>query len=149
MSAQRKAADPHDLQRFVDAQEDMFDRALAEVRGGAKQTHWIWFVFPQIVGLGHSTIAQLYAIRSLMEARAYLEHPLLGPRLREITAALGTLDQPDANRVFGPVDAAKLRSSLTLFVQAGGEPLYADTLTRWFGSPDDATLAILDAQAAR
>src|ERR1700759_1436493 len=105
--------DPFDLQRFVDAQAPVIDRVRAEVRSGAKRSHWMWFVFPQIAGLGHSAMAQRYAIADLEEAKAYLAHPVLGTRLREITAALGDLPDPDAERVFGGIDAMKLRSSLT------------------------------------
>jgi uncharacterized protein (DUF1810 family) len=135
--------DDHDLQRFVDAQRNSYAGALLEVRQGAKRSHWMWYVFPQIAGLGHSPMAQRYAIAGLEEARAYLAHPVLGPRLREITEALGDLAEPDADKVFGGVDAVKLRSSLTLFSHADGQPdgLFARTLARWFGgAEDEATL---------
>jgi uncharacterized protein (DUF1810 family) len=135
--------DPLDLQRFVAAQHGVFDQALAEVRRGAKRSHWMWFIFPQIAGLGMSEIAQLYGIRSLDEARAYLNHPLLGARYREIVGALQDLEQADPVRVFGPVDAQKLRSLLTLFALVGDDASIAAALERWFGAPDRATLAIL------
>ena len=135
--------DPFDLARFVAAQEGSYDRALAEIRRGRKTSHWMWYVFPQLAGLGRSAMAQHYAFRSTGEARAYLAHPLLGARLRECIAALAALEQADAERVFGGIDAVKLRSSLTLFVAAGGGAAFADALARWFGEPDPATLALL------
>src|SRR6201996_4086916 len=113
--------DPFDLQRFVDAQEGggAYSDALAELRDGRKRGHWIWFVFPQIAGLGQSPTSRLYAIGSLPEARAYLAHPLLGPRLQESTAALLALDPSlSAERILGGIDAMKLRSSMTLFARA-------------------------------
>jgi len=131
----------HDLDRFVQAQEGSYAAALAEIRAGAKRSHWMWYVFPQIAGLGHSPMAQRYAIRSLDEARAYLAHPVLGPRLRECVAALDSLTGTTAERVFGGIDAMKLRSSLTLF-EAAGAP-FGETIARWFGEPDERTLALL------
>ena len=131
------------LQRFVTAQHDVFEQALAEVRHGAKRSHWMWFIFPQIAGLGTSEIAQRYAINSLDEARAYMSHALLGPRYRQIVGALQDLEQADPTRVFGPVDAQKLQSSLTLFALVGNDTLIATALERWFGTPDAATLAIV------
>ena len=136
--------DPHDLQRFVEAQEGTYPTALAEIRAGAKRSHWMWFVFPQVAGLGRSPTAQHYAIRSLEEARAYLDHPLLGPRLRESVDAVLALQGTTAERVFGHVDAMKLRSSLTLFCEASPEPRFADGLRHWFdGRRDDATHHLL------
>ena len=139
-------ADPSDLQRFVAAQEGVYDAALAELRRGRKTSHWMWFVFPQVRGLGRSPTAQRYAVTGLEEARAYLGHPLLGPRLRECAAAL--LDvasdeqragrRPDAARVLGPVDATKLRSSMTLFALAAPEEaLFAQVLDRFYGGEQD------------
>lgn len=137
-------SDRFDLARFVAAQAATFDAALAEIRSGAKRSHWMWFVFPQYAGLGHSAMAQRYAIRSLDEARAYLAHPLLGARLRLCVAALDGLDGATAEAVFGAVDAAKLRSSLTLFGLASDEPLFGAALERWFGGvADDRTLALV------
>jgi uncharacterized protein (DUF1810 family) len=144
MSDDMPTSDRHDLARFVAAQADRFDGALAEIRGGAKRSHWMWFIFPQITGLGRSATAQYYAIRSLDEARAYLAHPVLGDRLRTCIAALQALDVADAQAVFGPIDAVKLRSSLTLFVAAGGGPTFVATLARWCDGPDPATVALLD-----
>lgn len=133
--------DPFDLARFVDAQEGSYAVALDEIRRGAKRSHWMWFVFPQIAGLGHSAMARRYAIGSLEEARAYLAHPLLGPRLRACVAALDALDGTGAERVFGAIDAVKLRSSLTLF-EAAGAP-FAATIECWCGDRDEATLRLL------
>ncbi|MFN3819435.1 DUF1810 domain-containing protein [Blastomonas sp.] len=136
-------ADPHNLARFVAAQSDSFDAALGEIRRGSKRGHWMWFIFPQIAGLGRSPTAQHYAIRSLEEAQAYLAHPVLGPRLVACVEALQALGDTNAETVFGQIDAVKLRSSLTLFDQARGGPLFAAALDRWFGSADTATLALL------
>lgn len=138
--------DPYDLDRFVAAQAGSYDTALAEIRRGAKRSHWMWYIFPQIAGLGRSDMARRYAIGSLDAARAYLGHPLLGPRLRDCVSALQDLTGGTAAGVFGDIDAVKLRSSLTLFDVAGGGPLFAAALARWFeGVPDPATLRILGA----
>jgi uncharacterized protein (DUF1810 family) len=129
------------LQRFVDAQEDMgiYSRALAEMRAGRKQSHWIWFVFPQIAGLGSSPMSQAYAIRSLDEARAYLEHPLLGPRLRESTQALlAAAPTVSAEQILGGIDAIKVRSSMTLFARAAPEEsIFSEVLERFYGGEAD------------
>ena len=136
--------DVHDLDRFVSAQADSYATALAELRAGAKRSHWIWFVFPQVTGLGHSSTARHYAIASLDEARAYLAHPLLGARLAECIAALAAVTDRTAEEVFGMIDAVKFRSSLTLFVAAGGGAPFEQALARWFsGRADEATLARL------
>jgi uncharacterized protein (DUF1810 family) len=135
--------DEFDLSRFVEAQDHgaTYSRAVAEIRAGQKRSHWMWFVFPQIAGLGRSPMAQRYAISSLEEARAYLAHPVLGERLRECVVALLELPERDAEAIFGPVDAMKLRSSLTLFARAAPEdPLLAQALGTYFdGVPDAAT----------
>lgn len=135
------------LQRFVDAQntDGTYQRALAELRAGRKSTHWMWFVFPQVAGLGRSLTAQRYAIDDLDEARAYLRHDVLGPRLRECAAVLRGLETHDPVAVFGSIDAMKLRSSMTLFALADpGEPLFVDVLDQYFGGdPDEMTLALL------
>jgi uncharacterized protein (DUF1810 family) len=135
--------DPYDLQRFVDAQDrgGTYDGALAELRDGRKTSHWMWFVFPQITGLGSSPMAQRYAISSLDEARAYLAHPVLGDRLRESARALTRLDTRSPDEVLGGIDAMKLRSSMTLFMRAApDEPLFAQVLDQYFGgATDDAT----------
>jgi uncharacterized protein (DUF1810 family) len=129
------------LDRFVVAQVDTYETALYEIKRGAKRSHWMWFIFPQITGLGSSTTAHFYAIRSIEEAKAYLEHPLLGPRLRASVEALQDLSPTTAEAVFGSVDAMKLRSSLTLFEAAQGRSIFSAALDRWFdGRPDPATL---------
>ncbi len=137
-----------DLDRFVAAQDEggTWERALAELRGGRKASHWMWFVFPQIEGLGRSPTARAYAIASLAEARAYLEHPLLGPRLRAGADALLGLEGDDAVAVMGPIDAVKLRSSMTLFARAGpGEARFPSVLRKYYGGEEDeATLTRLD-----
>ena len=135
--------DRHDLDRYLSAQARDYATALAEIRRGAKRSHWMWYIFPQLVGLGRSAIATRYAIRSLDEARAYLAHPVLGARLRECVAALQDLTGTTAEVVFGTVDAMKLRSSLTLFTEAGDDPLFHAALDRWFGGADARTLDLL------
>jgi uncharacterized protein (DUF1810 family) len=136
--------DEFDLGRFVDAQRDVYAQATAEISRGAKRAHWMWFIFPQIVGLGSSPMAQRYAIGSIDEAQAYLRHPVLGPRLRQCVGILQDLSDVSAEQAFGAIDARKLRSSLTLFAAAGGGALFDAALERWFaGERDEATLAIL------
>lgn len=130
--------DDHDLERFVAAQAGTYDRALAELKAGAKRSHWMWFVFPQIAGLGQSAMARAYAIRSIGEARAYLVHPVLGPRLREASAAV--LAAPgSAEAIMGGIDAIKLRSSMTLFAHAAGEDgaVFRAVLDRFYGGRED------------
>ena len=137
-------SDPYQLDRFLIAQDGIYEQALAEIRRGVKRSHWMWFIFPQVVGLGRSAMSQRYAICSLDEARAYLEHPVLGRRLRDCVSALQDLTNTTACEVFGEVDAYKLCSSLTLFVEAGSSPLFEAALNRWFGGkPDTATLKLL------
>lgn len=136
------------LGRFVDAQRDTFDRALDELRAGRKSSHWMWFVFPQLRGLGRSETSRFDGLDGLEEARAYLAHPALGPRLRAACEAI--LSAPgDAEAILGPVDAMKLRSSATLFERAGsGDPVFAAVLDRFFGGERDRlTLELLDAEA--
>ena len=139
--------DPHDLARFVAAQDDggTYERALAELHGGRKTSHWMWFVFPQIAGLGRSPTAQRYAIGSLEEARAYLVHPVLGPRLRDCATALLEAHDRSAVEILGEVDAAKLRSSMTLFSRAAPEELlFQQVIDRYFdGRRDEATERIV------
>lgn len=135
-------ADPFELDRFVRAQAVNYSQALAEIRAGAKRSHWMWYVFPQIAGLGHSDMARRYAIRSGDEARAYLAHEILGPRYHASVEALQSLANPSADAVFGRIDALKLRSSLTLFETV--EPAFGAVLDCWFaGARDPATLARL------
>ena len=141
-------SDPYNLQRFLDAQDAAFDAALAELKAGSKQSHWMWFIFPQLVGLGRSSTAQFYAIASIDEARAYLNHPMLGSRLRQCIDALSHWSgRRSAEQIMGPVDAAKLRSSLTLFEQVDSSGEFAGALVAFFGgSRDDRTLAMLNAE---
>jgi uncharacterized protein (DUF1810 family) len=139
------AAGSPDLDRFVAAQDGggTYDAALRELRAGRKTSHWMWFVFPQVAGLGRSPTARHYAVSGLAEARAYLAHPVLGPRLVAAARALTGLSSTDPVAVLGPVDAQKLRSSMTLFARADpGEPVFRAVLEQFFGgAEDDATLA--------
>ncbi len=142
------ADDPFDLQRFVDAQAPVMAQVLAELRAGAKRTHWMWFVFPQVAGLGSSAMAQRYAIRSPAEASAYLAHPVLGARLRACVQAVLALDGRTARQIFGPPDDMKFHSSLTLFARAAADAAdaaaFRQALEKYFGGrPDAATLARL------
>ena len=133
------------LDRFVEAQEGVWPTALAELRAGRKQSHWMWFVFPQLAGLGASPMAVRYAIRSAAEARAYLDHPLLGARLREGVAAMLAHRGRSADSVLGGIDALKFRSSLTLFEAVASEPgLFAGALDHFYGGGRDGrTLELL------
>lgn len=137
--------DPHDLARFVDAQAAHHAQALAELQAGCKRSHWSWFMLPQLAGLGASAMSRRYAISGLAEARAYLAHPLLGPRLRECMAAMNAHVGLDAEAILGPIDARKFHSCTTLFAQVAeaGSPFHA-ALDHYFnGVPDAATLALL------
>jgi uncharacterized protein (DUF1810 family) len=142
-----------DLERFITAQDDLgtYETALAELRAGRKRSHWMWFVFPQIEGLGQSPISRRYAIASLDEARAYLAHPVLGRRLSESARTLTGLSAKTAEEIFGTIDAMKLRSSMTLFALANSEHrVFQEVLNRYFGGiPDPATEAILERQSPR
>ena len=137
--------DPYDLERFVTAQDSggTYQRALAELHAGRKTSHWMWFIFPQVAGLGFSAMAQRYAISGVAEARAYLGHPVLGPRLRACAGAIAATSGSTADRILGPVDAMKLRSCLTLFAHAAPEEkVFGEVLAQYFdGEPDEATLA--------
>lgn len=137
--------DRFDLARFVQAQAAVHDDVVAELRAGRKRTHWMWFVFPQLAGLGFSPMAQRYAIGSLEEARAYLAHPVLGPRLLECSALVLAAPEPDVHRIFGSPDDLKFRSCMTLFAQAAPqEPVFRQCLDRFFGGePDPRTVASL------
>jgi uncharacterized protein (DUF1810 family)/N-acetylglutamate synthase-like GNAT family acetyltransferase len=139
--------DPFNLMRFVDAQSKDYAHALAELRAGKKQSHWIWYVLPQLRGLGSSSRAMFYGIASRQEAEAYLGHPILGPRLRECVTAMNAVDGSDAAQVLGPVDAAKFRSCLTLFRAVDPTDAIFDTaLDKYFGGvPDETSLALLRA----
>jgi uncharacterized protein (DUF1810 family) len=137
-------ADPFKLDRFVTAQDEVQDRPRAELAQGKKQTHWMWFIFPQIAGLGQSAMSKTYAISGAAEAQAYLAHPTLGPSLRELTELLCTLQGHSAEQVFGQVDAAKFRSCMTLFAEISGEPVFKNALQKYFaGQPDLETLSRL------
>jgi uncharacterized protein (DUF1810 family) len=141
-------SDPHDLRRFVVAQEGEYQFAVAELHNGRKLSHWMWFVFPQVAGLGTSAMSRRYAIASLEEARAYLRHPVLGPRLVECAEILLGLEGRTAENVFGQIDAMKLRSSMTLFARAAADGPFRAVLDRYFGGvEDDATNRILETQA--
>jgi uncharacterized protein (DUF1810 family) len=135
-------SDPYDLRRFVLAQQDVYDAALSELHAAHKTSHWMWFIFPQIAGLGRSATARRYAIASLAEAESYLAHPILGPRLLDCTRILTKLRGRTAREIFGPVDAQKLQSSMTLFARAAGErSLFSEVLAQYFdGAEDPGTL---------
>jgi uncharacterized protein (DUF1810 family) len=136
----------HDLQRFVDAQTGGYAGIVVELRRGSKTGHWMWFVFPQIAGLGRSELSRYYAIDSVDDARAYLAHPVLGPRLRECAGIVAATVGRTAEEIFGGIDAVKLRSSMTLFHRAAPEePVFRAVIDRYYGGvPDAATDAILD-----
>ena len=136
------ADDPFALDRFVTAHSTVIDRVRAELRAGRKQSHWMWFVFPQIAGLGRSATAVHYAITSLDEARAFLAHPVLGERLRDCTKLVLDVEEKSAHDIFGSPDDLKFHSSMTLFAKAApDERLFADALEKYFaGQPDRATL---------
>jgi uncharacterized protein (DUF1810 family) len=132
------------LQRFLDAQAPVYARVKAELGAGAKKSHWMWFVFPQIAGLGHSPTAQFYAIAALEEARAYAAHPVLGPRLLECTRLVLAHSGTPIEEIFGTPDDLKFRSSMTLFAQATGKAIFREALDIFFGGAEDfATLARL------
>ena len=134
----------HDLNRFISAQERSYDAALREITSGHKATHWMWYIFPQIAGLGFSSTARFYAISSMQEARDYYAHPVLGKRLVEISEALLALDTNDAAAVMGYPDDLKLRSSKTLFLAASGDAVFQKVLDKFYsGKPDSKTLSIL------
>ena len=129
-----------DLDRFVRSQAHVYDEVLHELRSERKTGHWIWFIFPQVAGLGHSDMSRRFAIASLNEARAYLAHPLLGPRLRECTGIVLATEGRTAEEIFGPIDAIKLLSCMTLFHRAApDEPVFAQVLDRYYGGVADET----------
>jgi uncharacterized protein (DUF1810 family) len=138
--------DPHNLQRFLDAQDGVIDTALAELQGGRKESHWIWFVFPQLAGLGRSPTARFYGIASLDEANAYLQHPVLGPRLKQsVEALLPWAGKRSADDVLGPIDGMKLRSSLTLFDRVAPGDIFKRALDDFYaGERDERSLALLN-----
>ena len=134
-----------DLDRFVDAQDGTYEQALGELRRGRKTGHWMWWIFPQVAGLGMSSTSQAYAVRDLAEATAYVQHDVLGPRLLECCRALLDLDGVSAERVLGTIDAVKLRSSMTLFAHADpDQPVFRDVLGTYYdGDEDERTVALL------
>jgi uncharacterized protein (DUF1810 family) len=136
--------DPYDLERFVEAQEGTFEQACAELRRGRKTGHWIWFIFPQMRGLGMSAMSERYGIGSLAEAKAYLAHPVLGPRLREISEIVLGIEGRTVEEIFGWPDDRKLRSSMTLFAMASGDDrVFVDVLAKYFGGErDERTLGL-------
>ena len=137
--------DRYNLQRFIQAQEPVYQRATAELREGRKRTHWMWFIFPQIRGLGHSEVAQRFSIASLPEAEAYFEHPILGSRLKECTELVNAIEGRSIEHIFGYPDHLKFRSCMTLFAQAApGEKIFNEALDKYFaGSPDEFTVSRL------
>lgn len=138
------AIDPFDLSRFVTAQENVYAHALAEIRAGRKRTHWMWYIFPQIDGLAVSSTSKFYAMKSLDEARAYLDHPVLGPRLRECAQALLDVNGPTAHQIFGAPDDIKLRSCVTLFaIVSPPGSVFDQVLQKYFaGEPDPRTVQL-------
>lgn len=129
--------DPFDLKRFVDAQAPVYQRVLSELRRGQKQSHWMWFIFPQLAGLGHSAMAQRFAIASRDEALAYLGHAVLGPRLRECTALVNAVDGRTIREIFGSPDDLKFCSSMTLFAAVSSDPAFAAALRKFYGGTKD------------
>lgn len=142
MAEAPRASDRYDLQRFIDAQEPVYGEVLAELRAGHKQSHWMWFVFPQIKGLGTSPMSRRFAISSIAEATAYLNHPVLGPRLRECTQLVMQTSDRAIEEIFGEIDSVKFRSSMTLFAQVTtADDVFIKALTKFFdGELDPLTL---------
>jgi uncharacterized protein (DUF1810 family) len=145
------ARDAFDLARFIAAQGDAYAAAISELKAGRKRTHWIWYIFPQLRGLGTSEMARVYGIVSLEEARAYLAHPILGYRLRECVQAMNAVSGATASAILGDVDAVKFRSCLTLFHAAQeAETIFAEALRKFYaGAPDDRTLELLSRRPER
>ena len=142
--------DPFDLQRFITAQGPVYTRVCAELEAGRKASHWMWFIFPQIAGLGRSATAERYAISGLAEAKAYLAHPVLGPRLAECTRLVLGIEGRTADTIFGYPDTLKFHSSMTLFSAASeGADLFDTALKNYFGHPDAMTLDLLERSAAK
>jgi len=138
-------SDPHNLKRFVDAQQGVYERALSEISSGRKRSHWMWYIFPQVAGLGFTSMSKHYAIKSLDEARAYLAHPVLGPRLLEIADVAAGLEGRSANQLFGSPDDLKLRSCATLFACASPpDSVFHRLVGKYYdGAFDDKTLSLL------
>jgi uncharacterized protein (DUF1810 family) len=137
--------DPYNLRRFIDAQKSVIETVLNELRSGHKRGHWIWFIFPQLRGLGHSVDSEFYGISGLAEAVAYLRHPVLGVHLKECTQAVNAIEDRTAGNIFGEIDAMKFRSSMTLFAEtAPAEPIFREALQKYFsGEPDPLTIGRL------
>ena len=139
--ADKREADPYNLERFVEAQASVIDKVLSELRSGYKQSHWMWFIFPQIRGLGRSPVSVEYAISGREEARAYSQHPILGPRLKECTRMVVLVENRSAREIFGSPDDMKFRSSMTLFSQVSEDNIFTRALEKYFqGLPDQMTL---------
>ena len=136
---------PYNLKRFLDAQDEVFEQVCTELREGRKRTHWMWFIFPQLKGLGHSAMAEFYAISSLQEAEAYLSHPVLGARLTQCTELVNQIEGRTVDQIFGSPDNLKFRSCMTLFAQLEADKqLFKDALEKYFGGEVDArTLELL------
>lgn len=145
MSEEPRNNDPYNLRRFIDAQEEVIEHVRTELRRGRKQTHWMWFIFPQIQGLGSSPTAQEFAISSLQEAKAYLDNPILGPRLVHCTRLVNAIEERSISDIFGYPDDLKFRSCMTLFAQAApNEDAFRQALIKYFeGEEDSTTLAVL------
>ena len=144
------SSDPHDLGRFAQAQAPVYPQVLAELGAGCKRSHWMWFVFPQLAGLGHSAMARRYAIASLEEARAYLAHPVLGARLRECSALVLAAPGSDIHRIFGSPDDLKFHSCMTLFRRAApDEAVFGQCLQKYFGGQSDPLTLVALASASR
>ena len=139
-------ADLFNLERFVSAQAPVFDTALKELQAGRKRSHWMWFIFPQLKGLGHSSTAQFYGVGSLAEAQAYLNHPLLGSRLRRCTETVLASRAASVRELFGSPDDLKFCSSMTLFSLAADDPLFGQALERWCKGQDEATRRLLESE---
>src|SRR6478609_4204216 len=142
MSLNRSDRDPYNLERFVSAQDPIYPQVVSELRSGMKTSHWMWFIFPQIRGLGRSPVSLEYAISSREEAAAYLQHPVLGPRLKECTQLVLDVENRSAEEIFGSPDDMKFRSSMTLFAQvSAGDDIFIRALQQYFGgAPDQLTL---------
>ena len=142
----KRMANDYNLQRFVDAQQHVIASVIAELKQGRKRGHWIWFIFPQLKGLGHSANSEFFGISSAQEAAAYLQHPVLGRRLKECTQLVNVVEQRSAEDIFGEIDAMKFRSSMTLFAKAvAEEPIFTQALAKYFaGEPDFLTMRRLE-----
>ncbi len=137
--------DPFDLNRFISAQDQVYDRVLAELKNGRKRSHWMWYIFPQLDGLAQSTTSKYYAIKSSEEAIAYLNHPVLGRRLRECTDTILAIEGKTVSEIFGYPDDLKLKSSMTLFSEVAAEPIFIGVLDKYFqGERDDRMLQLLE-----